>query len=347
MYILFLCILANAFTLGDDQPTDQQALVQVSPTTTPLLPITPQMGVTLAKSQVAQKNPNYGKVKKDKKPKKVAVKMSKEERKLLYKQKEEEKKAKKAQADPYVLEDAHMCGSQYDPSQPKMDYIMFVQFWPGVSCTATNKCTIPKGSSYIAEGFHVHGFWPQLYTGNVLKCCEKKFDIKVVEQSMLADKELRNDMSMYWFSNGKCRFPMYEFDKHGTCAYSVYTGENGPLDYLKTVMDLRKRVDVWKILQDTYSYVPNQQYLLNETRDKIAKMYGAPPAFTCDENGAMGELRICYDINETNKFNPTPRACPQNILDAEKEHCKEKIFFAPFPEDFKNANSKKKNNCEY
>lgn len=142
-------------------------------------------------------------------------------------------------------------------------FAAFVQTWPGTFCS-DNCC---KTSDTLSkEGFTIHGLWPNFQqTPNSPKrnypfCCSGPNAIEgsQVAQMIAANPSVQKDVDTYWPALKRPGFIEYEWDKHGTCASSVYAN---PLDFIKAAINLRKRFDLMPVLlehgiipSDTKSY---------------------------------------------------------------------------------------------
>ncbi|ELP92520.1 hypothetical protein EIN_275990 [Entamoeba invadens IP1] len=199
----------------------------------------------------------------DKKSKVYDLRKQRREEKRLNKEKASQKPKeifiqKEAKHYPSVFQ---MC-DKYEKKTEPIDYSQFVQSWPGELCDRMY-CHIPKNTNYIPEGFLIHGFWPQSNEGSI-NCCSCKNSIENIESVILTNKELKEEIGKYWFSKHKCRFALYEFDKHGSCTLDVFKGETGPLDYFWMVINLRKNMDIWTMLKESKLKVePMNRYKLS------------------------------------------------------------------------------------
>ncbi|ELP86104.1 ribonuclease DdI precursor, putative [Entamoeba invadens IP1] len=219
-----------------------------------------------------------------------------------------------------------MCSSY--TSQKQYSYAMFVQTWPGSFCS-DKCCIIPTESSGLEEGFTIHGFWPQ-YSGNSYpSCCANDFTDKQVESMLLADPVLTNDVATYWGSMKKCRFAMYEWSKHGTCASWAYTGSTGPIDYLRAGVDMRKNLNIWTKFKEEGVVADGKTKFDKEWLLDIAeKHYGARGFFTCSSN-SVSEFRMCTKLDSSNKMKPEYFDCPADLVSSSQ--CGASISFKTFP----------------
>ncbi|ELP90535.1 ribonuclease 1 precursor, putative [Entamoeba invadens IP1] len=219
------------------------------------------------------------------------------------------------------------CCSSYT-KQDDFAYVMHVQTWPGSFCS-DNCCILPTNNEFFEEGFSIHGYWPQYGASTYPSCCSQDFTDTQVEKMLLADTELTKDVSNYWPSMKKCRFAMYEWSKHGSCAANVYTGENGPLDYIRATINIRKQVNIWEKLKENGVVADGStKYDREWLRDIIEKVYGARGFFSCS-GASVSELRMCTKVTSANKANPEFFDCPSDLVS--QGGCSASVYFKKFP----------------
>ena len=204
---------------------------------------------------------------------------------------------------------------------------MLVQTWPGSFCS-DGCCILPNENQFFEEGFSIHGYWPQ-YGGNTYPaCCSNPWNDTYVLDLIQKDDQLRQDIANYWPSMKKCNFVLYEWSKHGTCA-QFYNGPSGPSDYIKTTINLRRKVNFWKVLTDNGVVADGRtKYDREWLRDISEKAYGARGFFSC-KNGAVSEFRMCTKVTESNKMDPEFFDCPDDLVMT--GHCGASLYFQKFP----------------
>lgn len=112
-------------------------------------------------------------------------------------------------------------------------YVMAVQ-WPNGYCSGANckgkDANVPKNIMTI------HGLWPGLINGNMLKDCTS--GVKIVDDG----SSLFQNMRTYWpsFSKSNVDFWTHEYNKHGYCMVEEY-GWSGYKNYFQFVLDLHSR----------------------------------------------------------------------------------------------------------
>ncbi|ELP92525.1 ribonuclease 3 precursor, putative [Entamoeba invadens IP1] len=245
----------------------------------------------------------------------------------------------------YKLQNYELCRF-YKRTNRKLELMVFTQFWPGQKCIE-DKCSLPMKTTKIEEGFMLHGLWPQLEINRNYVCCLVDINDIMVEQKMKENTELLTLIRNKWMSLQRCRFAIYQFDKHGTCSMTHYTGEDGPLDYMRVAIYLKDQIDIWQILKDSRLRVETEKlYDKNELKNIIKETYGAEPAFYCVDTNKVLELRVCYDISE-DKFHPKPRSCQRTIYKRDEETCERMVMFREFPKYLLDPITAPRNNCEY
>ncbi|ELP89361.1 ribonuclease 2 precursor, putative [Entamoeba invadens IP1] len=232
------------------------------------------------------------------------------------------------------------------PKRKKIErfhYMLFSQYWLGEVCSGLI-CTLSHRTDKIEEGFFLHGYWPQIRKRVDYYCCENDYIVTEVERMMLDDKELERDIAKYWMSLDACRLVGYQWDKHGSCTSNIY---KTPLDYLRTAINLRKKVDIWKVLQESYLKVKtNTLYFLEELKSIMERVYGTSVYFVCKNGNSVYDLRICY-YPFPDAQNPQPMRCPQRIKMYETRKCNEKVMFKEFPYYLTKKELVTRNNCLY
>jgi ribonuclease T2 len=112
-------------------------------------------------------------------------------------------------------------------------YVMAVQ-WPNGYCKA--KSCGGKDSGVPRNAMTIHGLWPSLKSGQMLKDCTS--GVKVVDDG----SSLFSDMKTYWpsFAKSNKDFWEHEYNKHGHCM-TEEKGWGSYKDYFRYVIDLHVR----------------------------------------------------------------------------------------------------------
>ncbi|KAL5721872.1 ribonuclease T2 [Ranunculus cassubicifolius] len=184
------------------------------------------------------------------------------------------------------------------PGQREFDYFLLSHFWPGTICQDSKHCCPSNACcrSKARNEFTIHGLWTDYNDGTWPACCSgPKFDLKKV-------KPLRKGLKQYWptlgcelSSNchgGNGSFWAHEWEKHGTCAYSVFKDE---YSYFLGTMNLYFKYNVTEILRkEGYVASNTEKYPLGGIVSALQNAMKATPQLVCRPNGVIEELRICF-----------------------------------------------------
>ncbi|PIA29400.1 hypothetical protein AQUCO_06000044v1 [Aquilegia coerulea] len=172
-----------------------------------------------------------------------------------------------------------------------VDFFDFIQQWPGSYCDTKEGCCYPK-SGKPASDFIVYGLQPYSNGTRLLNCDPKSpfVPLKVAGITTLLQK--------YWPSltcpsvNGMEHWAN-EWKQFGTCSAL------NQHKYFKAAVNLRKKVNLLKILK-TAGIRPNGKfYELSRISDTIIKAVGHEPGFQCnvDKSGNTQLLLISLCAN--------------------------------------------------
>ncbi|ELP90971.1 hypothetical protein EIN_294610 [Entamoeba invadens IP1] len=245
-----------------------------------------------------------------------------------------------------ILQNYDLC-RKYKYMKKPVYLFVFVQYWPGDKCDR-EMCSLPKSTEMVKEGFWLHGFWPQYYTNNrVFLCCIYPRSDLEIEKQMMDNKPLLQQIRNKWMSVDRCRFAIYQWDKHGTCSQRVYPGYNGPMDYMYMALNLYDRHDIWKILQESDLKVETEKfYNIKDLRKVIQGVYKTDIVFHCIEKEYIHDFRVCFNV-EQDPFNPGPAECPDKYFTREKNKCEQMVKLKKFPFHLLDPKTAPRNNCEY
>ncbi|ELP86542.1 intracellular ribonuclease LX precursor, putative [Entamoeba invadens IP1] len=244
------------------------------------------------------------------------------------------------------LENHRKCLRYYPLKKGKYDFLVLVQYWPGERC-AHQLCTIPKTTKRVKEKFFLHGLWPSIFANRNIFCCRNKFSYNSVEKRLLNNQKLLKSVQKHWFSSDKCKSSMYQYDKHGTCSLTTFSGGDGPVDYFNTAIKMYRRINIWKVLRRSKLKVrTNKLYDIEKLRDVVRKAYGAKPTFFCKEGTSLYEIRVCYDPSKK-RLNPEPINCPNKFIKFEEQSCHKRVMLKEFPGYLLDPSIIPRNNCEY
>ena len=129
-----------------------------------------------------------------------------------------------------------VCAFTFNLRQTKQNfdsYVMAVQ-WPNGYCSA-NKCG-GKDSAVPRNAMTIHGLWPSLKSGALLKECTS--GIIITDNGSTLFQQMRK----YWpsFSKTNTAFWGHEYNKHGYCMTEEF-GWRGYENYFQLVIDLHLR----------------------------------------------------------------------------------------------------------
>ncbi|ELP90969.1 hypothetical protein EIN_294490, partial [Entamoeba invadens IP1] len=168
-----------------------------------------------------------------------------------------------------TLSSYSMCKFYMDQFVP--DFIVHSRYWLGELCV-DGHCNFPVKTT-VKEGFILHGYWPHYYKNRNLFCCTNFFGPDNAENMLLRDQDLIKEVNLKWMSIGMCRFAIYQWDKHGSCTMKLFKGPNGPIDYMRTALNLYDEVDIWELLQKSELKVEAGKYYERKELKRIFKNY--------------------------------------------------------------------------
>ena len=194
-------------------------------------------------------------------------------------------------------------------------YLVFVESWPGTFCN-DGCCSLPADVKTNPPGFTMHGMWPNYEGKDYPSCCTSPYKREDMLESINSDKELKAALDQNWPSLKRCKFVVYETEKHGTCASTVYNGTKGYLDYWQAAMNTLRRFDLGTALRK-HGIIPSKTayYTEDEIKEAVEEEVGAKVNLHCatGNNKQLSEVRICLKRPETREemFNPVPFDCPR------------------------------------
>lgn len=190
----------------------------------------------------------------------------------------------------------------------EFDYFLLTREWPGTFCREYQCRQQPANTSV----FTIHGLWPQYQNESWPEWCdpENKFDIDAV-------KDLLDQMNIEWPMLYMPDFWQHEWDRHGTCALSVFSSQH---EYFESTLKLHEKYD----LQDALAIdgiVPSltNLYRKSDIHASIKNNIGAIPQLYCSRD-ELNEIRLCV----TKDLEPFD--CPVQSI-----NCPDEIKIPPFP----------------
>jgi len=203
-------------------------------------------------------------------------------------------------------------------------YMVFVESWPGTFCN-DGCCALPSGIYTNPSGFTMHGMWPNYEGKDYPSCCKSPYTRENILDSIHNDESLKKQLDTMWPTLKRCKFVLYETEKHGTCAATIYNGTKGYLDYWNAAMSVMRRYDLAAALRKN-GIVPSKTayYKESEIKAVIEPLVGAKVNLHCatDNNKLLSEVRICLrrPRNEQEKRNPEPFDCPRLESSCQASH---------------------------
>eukprot|EP00727_Mastigamoeba_balamuthi_P012365 m51a1_g7751 hypothetical protein (291) ;mRNA; f:50191-51437 len=208
--------------------------------------------------------------------------------------------------------------------RPEWSFLIFASSWPGTFCL-DGCCKLPPGVDSISPGFTIHGLWPN-YDGLAYPtCCVCPFTRLHVVTMLMQDDKVLDKLRLYWPVLKRCDFLQYEYDKHGTCAASLYDGPTGPIDYFTAALNLHERWDFEKILRahgikQSTAERPLYYDLWREILPAIESSVGAKVIVACAaarDGGPpelLAEIRVCVARDTDHKISPDVMNCPDDVI---------------------------------
>jgi len=194
-------------------------------------------------------------------------------------------------------------------------YMIMVESWPGSFCD-DGCCHLPADVTQTPTGFTMHGMWPQYEGKDYPSCCESPYTRTNILNTIFNDKAIKAELDTHWPSLKRCKFVLYETEKHGTCAATVYNGTRGYIDYWRAAMNVFKHYDLSAALRKAGIVASATQYYSEaDIKAAIEPVIGAKVNLHCATGNTklLSEIRICLQRprTEAEKLNPVPFNCPR------------------------------------
>lgn len=156
-----------------------------------------------------------------------------------------------------------------------------LQYAPALCGTGSFKCTAPW--TY----FTLHGLWPENADGTYpSSCTNDPWDPSLVSS-------ITQDLEKYWVSlaGPSNTFWSHEWEKHGTCAAPVLTGE---FTFMNSTLGLRNKYDITPALAKA-GILPSASngFSLATFQSAVTKAFGFPVLPSCDAKGAITGVTVC------------------------------------------------------
>nr|AAC49325.1 ribonuclease [Zinnia elegans] len=199
----------------------------------------------------------------------------------------------------------------------EFDFFYFVQQWPGSYCDSRRGCCYPK-TGKPAEDFSIHGLWPNYVDGTYPSNCDSsnQFDDSKVSN-------LESELQVHWPtlacpSGDGLKFWRHEWEKHGTCAESIFD-ERG---YFEAALSLKKKANLLNALENAgIRPADGKFHTLDQIKDAITQAVGYEPYIECNVDSSgyhqLYQVYQCVDRSASNFIKCpvllTGRACGNKV----------------------------------
>ncbi|KAJ3677382.1 hypothetical protein LUZ60_003106 [Juncus effusus] len=176
------------------------------------------------------------------------------------------------------------------------DFFYFVLQWPGSYCDTKQSCCYPTSGKPPAD-FGIHGLWPNNNDGSYPSSCDSSnpFDGSKIDD--LVTSLQTNWPTLACPSNDGTKFWGHEWDKHGTCAESVFDEHS----YFQAGLDLKTTLNLLPSLQSAGIQPDGSSYDLKDIKNVIKQATGYTPFIECnnDESGnsQLYQVYFCVDTS--------------------------------------------------
>ncbi|XP_078180258.1 extracellular ribonuclease LE-like [Carex rostrata] len=174
------------------------------------------------------------------------------------------------------------------------DFFYFVLQWPGSYCDTKQSCCYPTSGKPEVD-FGIHGLWPNNNDGSYPSNCDSR---KPFDESKV--RGLLSSLHSEWPtlacpSNDGTNFWAHEWEKHGTCAESVFDEYR----YFKTALDLKTQLNLLQSLQSAGIQPDGGSYSLMSIKNAIEESVGYAPYIECNGdksgNSQLYQVYLCVD----------------------------------------------------
>ncbi|KAK9675915.1 hypothetical protein RND81_11G041200 [Saponaria officinalis] len=191
-----------------------------------------------------------------------------------------------------------LCKSKKPSHGSEFDFFYFVQQWPGAYCdTKGHKCCYPNTGKPTTD-FHIHGLWPNYNDGGYPSNCDssKPFDVSELDDDFLS--KLTAEWPSFTCPNIGTKFWAHEWNKHGTCAESIFTNER---DYFQAALDLKQKTNLLQALNNANIKPNDEFYNVEDVKEAMKNEIGFYPWIECNRdaegNSQIYQVYVCVDSN--------------------------------------------------
>ncbi|KAI3720227.1 hypothetical protein L6452_21140 [Arctium lappa] len=197
------------------------------------------------------------------------------------------------------------------------DFFYFVQQWPASYCDSRRGCCYPK-TGKPAEDFSIHGLWPNYNDGSYPSNCDSTNSFDDSKVSDLESVLQKNWPTLACPSGDGLKFWRHEWEKHGTCAESIFD-ERG---YFEAALSLKKKANLLGALEHAgIRPADGKFHKMEEIKEAITKGVGYAPYIECNVDSSgyhqLYQVYQCVDASATNFIEcpvfPHGRACGNKV----------------------------------
>ncbi|OQR95668.1 hypothetical protein THRCLA_22088 [Thraustotheca clavata] len=178
------------------------------------------------------------------------------------------------------------------------DFYVLSQTFQPYFCTTGNFAGCNNPTDFMKTNLTIHGLWPNNNDGSYPSFCSDE----TLSQSTI-DQVGMDVINTYWpdvKTNYGTTFISNEWSKHGTCS------DMAQLDYVNAAISLETQLGTPDIISSNVGS--------SAVGSQIRAGYGGANmvALVCGSNGALSEVRTCYENTGSGPGNRI--TCPQTIL---------------------------------
>ncbi|XP_076881885.1 intracellular ribonuclease LX-like [Bidens hawaiensis] len=195
------------------------------------------------------------------------------------------------------------------------DFFYFVQ--QVLYCDSRRGCCYPK-TGKPAEDFSIHGLWPNYNYGTHPSNCDSSNPFDDSKVSTLESVLQEHWPTLACPSGDGLKFWRHEWEKHGTCAESIFD-ERG---YFEAALSLKKKANLLHALKNAgIRPADGVFHTMSQIKEAITKGVGYEPFIECNVdssgNHQIFQVYKCVDASATEFIKcpvlPHGRACGNKV----------------------------------
>nr|AAA60465.1 S1 self-incompatibility ribonuclease precursor [Petunia x hybrida]prf//2106422A S1 RNase [Petunia x hybrida] len=176
------------------------------------------------------------------------------------------------------------------PISGSFDHWQLVLTWPAGYCKVKG-CPRPV----IPNDFTIHGLWPDSISVIMNNCDPTKTFVTITEINQITELEKRwpELTTTAQFALTSQSFWRYQYEKHGTCCFPVYSQSA----YFDFAIKLKDKTDLLSILR-SQGVTPGSTYTGERINSSIASVTRVKPNLKClyyRGKLELTEIGICFD----------------------------------------------------